>query len=701
VRKADAEAKDRCDRRRERDGPLKRLQDEVVNAHRRFEAFMPREVREGYRFIKQTAPPGILGLVVEVIDVPEDCVQAVGVVAKARLLHMVARTQGDVDRSVAELRRHQAGRLTFQPLDRVQRGGRVEGALAFRITSEQPELEPLVTSLFGKVALVKTLSGSSRGIDQVTPDGDLQSSRGPVTGGSKAKGGIAGVFADFRKAEERLRQATEEARGVEAEGSEAKKRADRAKEELRRAKEAQNKADEVVTRLRFNVRELEAQIERDQAKKEELTVQLGNAKQVEASARAEAEAAANTTTAIDRDALTGRREKLVRDMVTRRTAILEGEREIESCNSKKDAAERELRNVDIARAESILKDRQCDVEVLREGLQQLKAAEDEMRAAVEILVAERAQAGKSLRVLERGLEKAKAAEAERRRQHSNANQRLEKLREKKTPPPESILDQEVEQALAGLSEADLRAKQIDTETWIQGHHDVNLRAHAQLDLARSAVEAHAAQVRELRVTHTKIEGVIVKCVEDRDRAITDTFRQINEGFQEILQELDRGARGNLEMTEEGVSLRCAFGGQKTTPLAQLSGGQKTLLSLTLIFAIQRALPAPFYLFDEVDAALDDKYRDAVARLINRYASGPNGAQVILTTFKPELLVGSDLILEVSAKDGRSTVRKTKEKDALALLATAPIRLPAQEEPEEELGSDGSETESEELDAASE
>lgn len=60
-----------------------------------------------------------------------------------------------------------------------------------------------------------------------------------------------------------------------------------------------------------------------------------------------------------------------------------------------------------------------------------------------------------------------------------------------------------------------------------------------------------------------------------------------------------------------------FGGGETLSLRQLSGGQKTLVALTLIFAIQRCDPAPFYLFDEVDAALDPLHRSAVAQLLKK------------------------------------------------------------------------------------
>ncbi|KAG8892112.1 Structural maintenance of chromosomes protein 3, partial [Tulasnella sp. 403] len=66
----------------------------------------------------------------------------------------------------------------------------------------------------------------------------------------------------------------------------------------------------------------------------------------------------------------------------------------------------------------------------------------------------------------------------------------------------------------------------------------------------------------------------------------------------------------------------------------LSGGQKSLVALATVFAIQKCDPAPFYLFDEIDANLDAQYRTAVASMIHELASS---AQFITTTFRPEML----------------------------------------------------------------
>jgi structural maintenance of chromosome 3 (chondroitin sulfate proteoglycan 6) len=89
-------------------------------------------------------------------------------------------------------------------------------------------------------------------------------------------------------------------------------------------------------------------------------------------------------------------------------------------------------------------------------------------------------------------------------------------------------------------------------------------------------------------------------------------------------------------------VRVAFSrGNETVSLKLLSGGQKTLVALALIFAIQHCDPAPFYLFDEIDAALDPQYRTTVAKLLRRQADDErNPAMFVVTTFHPQVGVGS-------------------------------------------------------------
>jgi len=121
-------------------------------------------------------------------------------------------------------------------------------------------------------------------------------------------------------------------------------------------------------------------------------------------------------------------------------------------------------------------------------------------------------------------------------------------------------------------------------------------------------------------------------------------------------------------------------------LPQLSGGQKSLVALVLIFAIQKADPAPFYLFDEVDAALDDQYRSAVANMIKRQSEN---TQFIISTFHKPMAEIADQWYEVRLKHDISRLVSVKRQDAMKIIdseaakAKTEQQVPAEAEAEEE------------------
>ena len=117
----------------------------------------------------------------------------------------------------------------------------------------------------------------------------------------------------------------------------------------------------------------------------------------------------------------------------------------------------------------------------------------------------------------------------------------------------------------------------------------------------------------------------------------------------------------------GVGIKVSFAeGSETQLIQQLSGGQKSLVALALVFAIQRSDQAPFYLFDEIDAALDTTYRSAVAAMITRLSNdGQNPSQFITTTFKPELAEKAKKFYGISfTKQKFSTIKQIDRAEAL-------------------------------------
>uniref|UniRef100_A0A2N9ESK7 Structural maintenance of chromosomes protein 3 n=1 Tax=Fagus sylvatica TaxID=28930 RepID=A0A2N9ESK7_FAGSY len=160
---------------------------------------------------------------------------------------------------------------------------------------------------------------------------------------------------------------------------------------------------------------------------------------------------------------------------------------------------------------------------------------------------------------------------------------------------------------------------------------------------------------ELDAGDEKIRELISVLDQRKDESIERTFKGVARHFREVFSELVQGGHGHLVMMKKkdgdvgdddldedgpreadlegrvekyiGVKVKAcifliehvSFTGQgETQSMKQLSGGQKTVVALTLIFAIQRCDPAPFYLFDEIDAALDPQYRTAVGSILCNY-----------------------------------------------------------------------------------
>ena len=197
---------------------------------------------------------------------------------------------------------------------------------------------------------------------------------------------------------------------------------------------------------------------------------------------------------------------------------------------------------------------------------------------------------------------------------------------------------------------------------------------------------------------TKIEELVWALDVQKDQAIERTFRGVAKEFEAVFKTLTGGGKGQLVMVRAprkkagkeneagadgqpkkklkslkldeytGVSCKVSFGNETTQNMKQLSGGQKTVVALAIIFAIQRCDPAPFYLFDEIDAALDPQYRTAIARMLEVQATdSENPTQFVQTTFHPELVLCANNVYGVSHKNRISRVDRILQEDAIKFI----------------------------------
>ena len=183
--------------------------------------------------------------------------------------------------------------------------------------------------------------------------------------------------------------------------------------------------------------------------------------------------------------------------------------------------------------------------------------------------------------------------------------------------------------------------------------NVNKKALDQFVTFTEENERLVDRLNQLTQDKTRILNMINVLDTKKSEQILYTFKQLYKNFKQMFSRIVQGGRGELVLTGETVGLTDAdrmesatglttsvsfTGDQAMKNLDQLSGGQKSVVALAFILAIQQCDPAPFYLFDEVDAALDIEHRRAIAAVIHSQAGD---AQFITTTFRPEMLRHAD------------------------------------------------------------
>jgi chromosome segregation protein len=155
---------------------------------------------------------------------------------------------------------------------------------------------------------------------------------------------------------------------------------------------------------------------------------------------------------------------------------------------------------------------------------------------------------------------------------------------------------------------------------------VNLAALDELAAARERKTFLDAQMADLGDAIQTLEGAIHKIdLETREMLMT-TFNQVNEGFGRMFPSLFGGGEARLIMTgdevlDAGVQVMAQPPGKKNSTIHLLSGGEKALTAIALVFAIFLLNPAPFCLLDEVDAPLDDANTERYARLVSEMSKG--------------------------------------------------------------------------------
>jgi len=198
---------------------------------------------------------------------------------------------------------------------------------------------------------------------------------------------------------------------------------------------------------------------------------------------------------------------------------------------------------------------------------------------------------------------------------------------------------------------------------------------------KARLEELEVQRADLEHSLAELEKLCAELTETVERRFAETYELVSGTFEEVAATLFPGGEGRLRMTEPaasaapetdeeaGIEIELRPVGKKVSKLSLLSGGEKSLGAICFLFSLFLAHPCPFYLLDEVEAALDEANIGRFVELLRRYA---DRAQFVVITHQKRTMEAADLLYGVTMSgDGVSQVvsRRTPREPELA-LATA-------------------------------
>ena len=641
---------------------------------------------------------GVVGPVSSILTVEAGCELAVETALGAALQNIVVENEAAAKAGIALLRRENAGRATFLPLDTVQPGlfrGELplQARLASSLVRAEERYQNIVSYLLGRIVVVEDIHAAARVARElhyrnrvVTMDGQVVNAGGSFTGGSVQRS--AGLFTrrqEIRELQDKIAGLARDCTAARLRTAQCKSQADAVAAELTAAEGEERTAAGDRVRVEAEGRRLEQAVRQAEEAARQRSAEAGalaseagrqaEAAEKAAEARAALEAEAGALTAeLARlteggDSFAARQAELADALAQKRMDQLACQKDAELCRSR--IADWEQRLADAgAHQDSLaaaIRDLEArDGEILR-AIQEVKDQTRRSRDAVrEKEAAIQAAAGRRMerQAAETKAQAAARAAAENR---EDASREMARLSERK-----SAAEGEYDQLAAKLwdeyqltpteaakfcmeyaSLAALRAQVAEVRGKMRALGSVNVGAVEEYQEVRGRYESLKAQVEDVEESRDRL----VRMIGELNGQMRDIFRRnfaaINGHFGRVFAELFGGGEAALALEDEndvlnsGIEIRVSPPGKVIKNLEALSGGERALVAISIYFAILAVNPSPFCILDEIEAALDDANVVRFAQYLRRISGK---TQFIVITHRRGTMEAADILYGVTMQE---------------------------------------------------
>ena len=645
---------------------------------------------------------GVHGPVANLMKTDGRYAVALEIALGAGMQNIVVDREEDAKGAIQFLKQRDGGRATFLPLTAIRgdelREQGVENepgfvGIASRLVSYDGQYDNIFKNLLGRTVVMEDLDSGIAAARKhqnrfriVTLDGQLINRGGSMTGGSVSKS--AGVLSRANELET-LKNRREELKGrlaaAQRERDEAARELSAARYELQVSESQRRAAEDAALKRQGEVKQYEAQMESIRAseenlegEKEALAQRLQDQQQQRQAVRKEieereAEAASRRESV--REQLAGQTDlqeyanRLSADMAQRkeRLASLRAQREggadaLERMEqTRRDlAGDREQRLKRISAYQSAIDADEAETTRKTEAAASLRMQAQERQGVLRDLQEARLHLEQERTAMGQRLKESNDALLEAEREAGRLEQKLgagdmeekqilDKLWENYELGHSAAMEQRVE--LESPAKAVRRVNEIKRE--ISGLGTVNIGAIDEFKRVNERYMYLTGQRDDVEQAKGELEGIIAAITREMTVIFAQQFDMIAASFQETYLQLFGGGQATLELENRedilncGIEIKVQPPGKTLKTLSLLSGGEKAFVAIALYFAILKVHPTPFFVMDEVEAALDEPN---VVRVANYMRSISDKTQFIVITHRRGTMEAADILYGVTMQE---------------------------------------------------